>query len=59
MAASYVPQFQRWLRTYYGKDSLGDQIFGRADMAYVIACRAGAPLIETLIPPWLDHSRID
>ena len=37
---------------------LGDQVFGRADLAYVIACRAVAPLIEALVPPRLDHSRI-
>ena len=42
------------------KIPLGDQIFGRADLAYVIACRAvapAAPLTEALVPPRLDHSR--
>ena len=37
---------------------LGDQVFRRADLAYVIVCRAAAPLIEALVPPRLDHSRI-
>ena len=41
------------------KIPLGDQIFGRADLAYVIAYRMGVPLIEALVPPRLDHSRID
>ena len=53
MAASYVPQSQR------KKIILGDQIFGRADLTYVIAYRAAAPLIEVLHPPRLNHSRID
>ena len=39
--------------------SLGDQIFGRADLAYVIAYRTAAALIEALVPSRLDHSRID
>ena len=38
---------------------LGDQVFGRTDLTYVIACRARAPLIEVLVPPRADHSRID
>ena len=38
---------------------LGDQIFGRTDLTYAIACRAVVSLIEILIPPRLDHSRID
>ena len=36
----------------------GDQVFGRADLTYVIAYRARAPLIEILVPPRLDHSGI-
>ena len=40
------------------KIPLGDQVFGRTDLTY-LAYRAGVPLIEILIPPRGDHSRID
>ena len=59
MAASYIPQYYRDLGLITEKIPLGDQIFGRADLIYVIAYRAATSLIETLAPPRTDHSRIE
>ena len=33
VAASYIPHQQRWLGITTEKDPLGDQVFGRADLA--------------------------
>ena len=38
---------------------LGNQIFGRIDLIYVISYQAVVLLIESLVLPRLDHSRID
>ena len=37
---------------------LGNQAFGRADLAFVVACRAVAPLVEALVPARPGYSRL-
>ena len=38
--------------------SLKDQVLGRADIAFVVACKASGRIVDELVPPVPEHSKI-